>query len=265
MRANDMQSTVFDDLAHHIVHSTTLSLVNAASQIASKASPTDSNLFLISHFLRLKQQIVAFDIEFVTPEVSFDFSTVTNTFWELRERGGFLNPASWYKLASGGLLPKVVENMLDAKADLDGRLRAIINDFVNSFASRMTAPLSETTTNGKPVKGQSLDPKRATTTVRGLAEKEVPFLRKKLGEYIDDHRTRETLVAAVRDQVVLAYEDWVDAQSDGVGKSNIGKVSRKGKGREDEVWGSDVFAEWCERTFGVGRVVGDDELDEDRT
>lgn len=255
------QSTVFDDLAHNIVHSTTMSLLSASSQISTRASPTDGNLFLISHLLRLKQQIVAFDIEYVTPEVTFDFSSVTNTFYELRERGGLWNPASWVKLVGGGLMPRVVENMLDAKAELDGRLRAVINDFVNSFSNRITAPLAAKA-NSKA--DASFDANKATVAVRAATENEVPFLRRKLGEYIDDPRTRETLVAAVRDQVVLAYENWVDMSNEGKGRGKIGKVSKKGKGREDEVWGSEVFAEWCERTFGVGTVVGDD-FDEDET
>ncbi|GAB7356350.1 hypothetical protein MBLNU459_g7140t1 [Dothideomycetes sp. NU459] len=257
-----VNSTVFDDLAHNIVHSTTMSLVSATSQIASRASPTDANLFLISHLLRLKQQIVAFDIEFVTPEVGFDFSSVTNTFYELRDRGGLWNPASWVKLVGGGLMPRVVENMLDAKAELDGRLRAVINDFVNSFAARITAPL----THMPPAKAGTdagAEANKATMAVRAAAQKEIVFLRRKVDEYIEDARTRETLVAAVRDQVILAYEDWIDRMNDAKGKVKIGKVSKKGKGREDEVWGSDVFADWCERTFAVGTVVGDGDESED--
>ncbi|TKX20134.1 Sec34-like family protein [Elsinoe australis] len=257
-----VNSAVFDDLAHRIVHSTTLSLVNASAQISSKVSPTDANLFLIAHLLRLKQQIVAFDIEFVTPEVTFDFSSLTNTFYEFRDRGGLWNPNTWYKLASGGLLPKVVENMLDAKAELDGRLRAVINDFVNSFSSRITAPLAELSELSKKSKDNTMDPKRATTAVRGLAEKDVVFLRKKLEEYLDDIRTRETLVAAVKDQVILAYEDWVDQQAEGKGPTKIGKLSKKGKGREDEIWSSDVFADWCDATFGTGRSGMSDEEEE---
>ncbi|KAF2224407.1 Sec34-like family-domain-containing protein [Elsinoe ampelina] len=254
-----VNSSVFDDLAHRIVHSTTLSLVNASTQIASKVSPTDANLFLISHLLRLKQQIVAFDIEFVAPEITFDFSSLTNTFYELRDRGGLWNPNTWYNLASGGLLPRVVENMLDAKAELDGRLRTVINDFVNSFSSRITAPLTELS-GAKKSKDGAMDPQRATTAVRGLAEKDVVFLRKKLEEYIDDLRTRETLVAAVKDQVILAYEDWVDLQAEGKGPVKLGKLSKKGKGREDEIWSSDVFADWCDATFGTGSLgLSDDE------
>lgn len=256
-----LQSTVFDDLAHRIVHSTTISLVNASAQISSRASPTDANLFLISHLLRLKQQIVAFDIEFVTPEVTFDFSSVTNTFYELRERGGLWNPASWVRLAAGGLMPRVVENMLDAKAELDGRLRAVINIFVNSFSDRITAPLvSMPQLTAAPGSDASADANKATVAVRGIAQKEILFLRKRLDEYIEDARTRETLVAAVRDQVILVYENWIEKVKDGShGGVKIGRVSRKGKGREDEVWSAEVFAEWCEKIFAVGSVVGEDE------
>lgn len=255
---NPPQSTVFDDLAHRIVHSTTQSLVSASVQISSRASPTDANLFLIAHLLRLKQQIVAFDIEFVTPEVTFDFSSVTSTFYELRERGGLWNPASWVRLVGGGLMPRVVENMLDAKAELDGRLRGVINEFVNAFVARVTAPLVNMP-HARPGSDASPDANKATVAVRGVAQKEMVFLRKKLDEYVEDSRTRETLVAAVRDQVILAYEDWVEKLKEGTGKVKIGKVSRKGKGREDEVWSHEVFAEWCEKTFAVGSTVGDED------
>lgn len=84
-------------------------------------------------------------------------------------------------------------------------------------------------------------------------------MRQKLDEYIQDVRTRETLVAAVRDQFILAYEDWMDKLSEGKGAAKIGKVSKKGKGREDDVWSSEVFAEWCERVFAVGQVTSDQE------
>ncbi|KAK4497477.1 hypothetical protein PRZ48_011928 [Zasmidium cellare] len=246
-----VNSTVFDDLAHRIVHSTIASLIYASQQVGSKKSREDGQLFLIIHLLHLKQQIVAFDIEFIPPEVEFDFSSVTNTFYELRDRGNLWNPTSWMRLVSGavggGLLPKVVENMLDAKAELDGRLRTVINDFVNGYASHITAPVEPVTIAQQ--KGE-FDPLKAVRTVRGLAEKDVPALRAKLEEFVDDVRTRETLVAAVRDQVIMTYEEFFDNYSEGKGK----KLSRKGKAREDEVWGPVLFNDSMERVFQVGEV-----------
>lgn len=257
-----VNSSVFDDLAHRIVHSTIASLLYASNQVAAKKSTPDGQLFLITHLLHLKQQIVAFDIEFIPPEVEFDFSSYTNTFYELRERGNLWNPASWVRLVSGawggGLLPKVVENMLDAKAELDGRLRTAINDFVNGYAEHITAPIEPTTISDLKTK-QTFDALKAVRTVRGLAEKDVPAIRAKLLEFVDDARTRETLVAAVRDQVVMSYEDFFDSQSEGQAR----RLSRKGKGREDEVWGPDLFVEAMERVFQVGQMVGDHDDDDD--
>ncbi|RYN33061.1 hypothetical protein AA0112_g6012 [Alternaria arborescens] len=244
-----VHSSVFDDLAHHIVHSTTLSLAQASTLLAKSASPTDAALFLVSHLLLLKQQIVAFDIEFVTPEteVQYNFSSVTNTFWELRARGGLFNPRNLVGL----LIPKVVENMLDAKAEVDARLRQAINDFTGQFVTRMTAPID--TKNNKKVP-PSEAPAR-TSKIRQNIEQETPFLRSKLEEYITGARTREMLVAAVMESVTQTYEDWYDTSySPSLGNQNGISRSTKGKGREDGVWDPDVFSEWCGNTFKVGTL-----------
>jgi len=244
-----VNSSVFDDLAHQIVHSTTVSLHKASSQISSKSSPADGQLFLLRHLLLLKSQIVAFDIEFVTPDVSFDFSGMTNTFYELRERGGLFNPSSWIKLfSSGGLIPKVVENMLDAKVELDGSLRTVINDFTAGFAADMTKNL--------PRKEPRKNAEDAVQSTRKQIEKEVPILRAKLEQYLDDMRTRETLVAAVEDQVVQNYEAFFDAFA------GRGKVSKKGKSPENAVWDVDTFAEYAESVFGVILPAANDGEDE---
>lgn len=258
-----VNSSIFDDLAHQIVHCTTQSLVNASNQIIAKSSSADAQLFLLRHLLLLKSQIVAFDIEYVTPDVSFDFSGVTSTFYELRERGGLFNPRSWMKLfSSGSLLPRVVENMLDAKVELDGQLRNVINDFTAGFSNTMTSDL-------KLGKGAALlkDDKaqQAAKGVRNKMEKELPILRAKLEQYLDDLRTRETLVAAVEDQVIQAYESFFEeyagtlnsataaAKSDNKANGNVSKskISRKGKGAEDDVWDGETFAEWAEGLFNV--------------
>ncbi|KAF2661605.1 Sec34-domain-containing protein [Lophiostoma macrostomum CBS 122681] len=267
-----VHSSVFDDLAHRIVHSTTQSLTHASTLLTKSASPTDASLFLISHLLLLKQQIVAFDIEFVTPEtdLQYDLSSLTNTFWELRSRGGLFNP----RALVGLLMPKVVENMLDAKAEVDARLRGAINDFTAQFVARMTGAIASARDREALV-----DAAPRTANVRESIERETPFLRKKLEEYVEDARTREMLVQAVMESVVRIYEDWFDTtytpslQTNGAG-AGAGR-SAKGKGREDGVWDPDVFAEWCAGVFKVGALglgilslgetdpEGEDDEDED--
>ena len=191
---------------------------------------------------------MAFDIEYVTPDVSFDFSGVTNTFWELRERGGLFDPRKLWRFMGGGLLPKVVENMLDAKVELDGRLRTVINEFTNNFAARITTPVDETATAKR-----DFDAVKAAKKVQHLAEKEVPLLRRKLGEYLDDTRTKETLVAAVQDQVIQNYENFYDLYT-AEKRSNGKAIPKKGKGRDDEAWDPDMFSERSAGLFNVGKI-----------
>ena len=183
---------------------------------------------------------------------------MTNTFYELRDRGGLFDPRNLWRIVGGGLLPRVVENMLDAKVELDGRLRTIINDFTTSAAERMTHPVSESA-RGKKI----FDATVALQKTQELIVKEVPLLRHKLDEYLDDMRTKETLVGAVQNQVVMNYEsfyEWFAA-----GKRAIGvKVGKKGKGREDDVWDEDTFGDWAEEVFGV-RGMGMVDVNDDRS
>ncbi|RMJ27429.1 golgi complex component [Aspergillus sp. HF37] len=249
-----VNSIVFDDLAHQIVHQTNLSIHQASTQVTSKSTPADGQLFLLSHLLILKQQIVAFDIEYVAPEVQFDFSGISSTFWELRERGGLFNPRNLMRLVGHGLLPRVIENMLDAKVELDGRLRTVINDFIDTWASKMTASLPTRFVDKRNLhRGELIHP------VCDTVEKEVPTLRQFLNDYLADVRMKETLVGAVQDRVVQIYEDFFDKYtSEERSKGHL--VSRKGKGREDAVWDVDTFVEWCEGVFRVGFAGNEDEV-----
>lgn len=167
----------------------------------------------------------------------------------------------------GNLLPKVVENMLDAKVELDGRLRGVITDFTTGSADRITNPITDTATAKK-----GFDPLKAVNQIKAITEKEVPSLRKKLDEYLDDRRTKETLVSAVQDLVVQRYETFYEGQMRGKHGAESGsrRASKKGKGREDEVWDVDMFEEWAGGVFRVGKVLGredegegDDEDDDD--
>ena len=159
----------------------------------------------------------------------------------------------------GSLLPKVVENMLDAKVELDGRLRGVITDFTTASADKITNPISE-----KVAANKGFDPLKALNQAKSIAEKEVPLLRKKLDEYIDDRRTRETLVSAVQDLVVQRYEAFHERQMrEKHGETGSRRASKKGKGREDDVWDVDMFEEWAGGVFMVGKVLGREEEDDD--
>jgi conserved oligomeric Golgi complex subunit 3 len=110
------------------------------------------------------------------------------------------------QLVGRGLLPRVVENMMDAKVELDGRLRTVINEFTNDFAARMMASLPI------PIRARrNVDAGKLMSSTCDNIEKEVLVLRKALDNYLTDTRTKETLVGAVQDRVVQLYEDFFES------------------------------------------------------
>lgn len=159
------------------------------------------------------------------------------------------------RLVGGGLLPRVVENMLDAKAELDGRLRTVINDFTNSFSSKMTTPLASPARSTNRSESYS----NALRLTCKAIEKEVPHLRRILDQYLDDVRTKETLVGAVQDSVIQAYEDFynsyistLEGGKDGVTSNKLSTMEKSRKAQEDGVWDVDTFTGWSETVFHVG-------------
>ena len=149
----------------------------------------------------------------------------------------------------GSLLPRVIENMLDAKAELDGRLRTVINEYTTGLADRITNAVSESA-----AKKRGFDAASAVQKIQQVAEHEVPLLRRKLDDYLEDARTKETLVSAVQEQVIQNYETFYERVT--TEKQANGKVvSVKGKRKEAGIWDVDTFAEWTGEVFRVGRLA----------
>jgi hypothetical protein len=146
-----------------------------------------------------------------------------------------------------------VENMLDAKVELDGRLRTVINDYTKTSTASITGAIASAA-----VAKKGFDAGSAVNEVRAAVEKQVPVQRQKLDAYLEDARTKETLLGAVQDQVVEEYEGFYRqyvASSMAKGQA----TKKKGKGRQDEVWDHETFAEWTNGVFAVGRDVSEDE------
>lgn len=303
-----LHSRVFDDLAHQTVHLTTSSLTTAATLISNKSAATKtpqshtalpqltpqttSSLFLLTHLLLLKSSLITFDIDpsSLTPDISFDLPTLLSA---LRSA----NPATITRtLVSGSL---VVTNMLDAKAELDARLRDAINKVIEDWAGRMVAPIEAGANESVPrghVRGKGstsqsqsplqLSPKEAanrTAALRALVEAQVPVLRAALDAFMhQDERTKRTLLVAVMERVVGGYEAFVEGlatNGDGGGKARgagagfgssgsgiggVGGMGRKGKGREEDVWDLGTFEEWIGGVFGVGQQLGEEDEGDER-
>lgn len=164
-------------------------MFNASTLLLPKTSRLDADLFLIKHLLILKEQIGAFDIEFVRPETEIDFSKVVNRFIDLSS-GAIFSRAGLRKVAT---IPVIVENMLDAKEELDGKLRIAINGFTASTAE----DIGSTVVGKAEVDAKEEEIRLAAAKFRETAEKALPIIQQKTEEYIGDLRTTDILVNAV--------------------------------------------------------------------
>jgi hypothetical protein len=90
-------------------------------------------------------------------------------------------------------LPVIVENMLDAKEELDGKLRIAINSFTTTTAQEMVDVLDSKA--GVDSKEEEIE--SAAEKFRESAEKTLTLVQQKTEEYIGDLRTTDILVNAV--------------------------------------------------------------------
>jgi hypothetical protein len=126
------------EIAYEILHQTCQAVTRAADTVIQKFSQMDSRIFAIKNLVLLKNLVLAYEISGSHRASVLDFTDLWATFAELRVRGGLFDIASYYNLlTSGNLLPKVVENVQDARVELDGLLRENITMFREESAKMM--------------------------------------------------------------------------------------------------------------------------------
>ncbi|RPB25458.1 Sec34-domain-containing protein [Terfezia boudieri ATCC MYA-4762] len=245
---------VFGDIAHKIVHSCTLSLIKASKQLNKQKTPIDGHLFLIKHLLILKEQIVAFDIEYLPPDqervAAGVQETLTGTFWDVYQQGGLLTRDGILKLVSvgAGWTSGPVENMIDAKVELDGTLRTAITSLTAEFSAMMLSPILSAS-SAEPITPQLPEKSggQLMQEIQGNVEKKVRELRDRLKEYmVGDWRTREALVGAVQELVINKYEAFF---SQLLQDTSGGSISYR------DVWDVERFIGWSNEVFDVGKGV----------
>lgn len=140
-----VHSMVFDDIAHYIIHSCIHMLKNGACKLAvAHLGPLDAKLFYLKNLVMLKNQLNNFDIQFVRTETSLDFTSGIQELIQI-----FRNGELYVKFnEKGGLLelvkksaPKVVNDMIDAKHEIELELSNTVNEFVTASANSICAPI----------------------------------------------------------------------------------------------------------------------------
>lgn len=209
-----VQSSIFDELAHEVVRSCIASLLHASNLIKRRNS-IDGHLFLLKHLLILKDQIASFDIEHSDPEQSsgIDLRTVTGAFWDLTNRSAseLFAPTALYNLASStlsklsasGYLSRKVENMSDAREELEDQTRLVIGTLTLYCADSVTGPLRSAMGNKSQ---SSKDLTEANRKFRASCPDSFSLWIDSLELYLDDERSINVLIGIIQDKVLETYE-----------------------------------------------------------
>ncbi|XP_071442927.1 conserved oligomeric Golgi complex subunit 3-like, partial [Hetaerina americana] len=237
----------FRGLSHDVLSACVESVTLASNEISSKKGPVDGELFQIKHLLILREQTAPFQGDFSVTETSLDFSSVKNTaIGFVQRRISLSSPpttnnntsvnsstdngvsgTTWWSLLgllAEGATPKVREQLLDSRKELDRRLKssceALFGHATQLLASPLTALLEKASQNqlvsGLGTQAASDDlpakrpftPKEAAEAIR-LTQRSIklrlPFVLRSLRLYLANRETEFILFRPIKNNVVGSF------------------------------------------------------------
>jgi hypothetical protein len=167
------------DVLYEIVHQATESLQKAATIIKRNSNIMDAQLFLIRNLMLIENLFMTHEIpDSVRQSAEYDFSPIWNTIKELQDRRQLFNPLAYLTpLVRGKLLPAVVDQLLDARKELERVLVQQITAFTKYWQSRLAEK----------------DPKKREAVVKATNE-----LNALLNKVFDDETTKIALWKMIR-------------------------------------------------------------------
>jgi len=225
-----LEPSVFTGLAQEAVEVCSTSLQSASKVISKKATPMDGQLFLIKHLLILREQIAPFDIEFSVTHKELDFSHLLDHLRRILR--GQVSLFDWSRSTSLArtFSPRVLENQIDARKELEKSLKATCEEFIMSITKLVVDPMLSFVTKVTAVKvalssgsqGQKLDsvlakplktqafasPDKVAELVQKVAaaiQQDLPKVMTKMRLYLQNPSTRMILFKPIKTNIVEAH------------------------------------------------------------
>lgn len=212
---------IFDRLAHHTVHSCVVSLKGAFTNVLAKEpsetsmiQDLDQRLYYLKNLLLLRDEIQDFNIKYTLNSRSLDFSGVGTVFKSYRS-----GESSLFSLAKE-LVPRVVNNMTDARVELFQELRGCVRDLTDKVVADIMGE-SLDAFDGAHMSGLS---ERITQQV----ETSFPRVFTQVCDVIKDQEISHNLLKAIEQGCVEKYSAYYETvvQMEEDGKVAPGDVSQ---------------------------------------
>ena len=136
---------VFDDMAHYIVHSCITMLKNGALKLAiSHLGSVEARFFYLKNLLMLNSQFDHFEIQYVRTETSLDFTSGILELLNILRQGTLyvnLNTKGGFLVLVKRSAPRVINDIMDAKKEIEMELSNTINEIVTECANIICKPI----------------------------------------------------------------------------------------------------------------------------
>lgn len=200
-----LNSIVFDDLAHYIVHSCIHILKTGAYKLAlSYLGPLGAKLYYLKNLIILQNQLNNFDIQYVRTETTLDFTSGFNEIYQIFRKGEF----SYNINEKGGLIelakksvPKVINNMIDAKYEIELELNNAVQEFITECANKIGEPILNEKSNLS-------DPLQNTLKFRDNLIIELPKIYKEIKLFIEDSIIIKFLMDGLSNLILSTYQKF---------------------------------------------------------
>ncbi|CEP63045.1 Golgi transport complex subunit COG3 LALA0_S07e01178g [Lachancea lanzarotensis] len=212
-----VNSSIFDNLAHHIVHDCIESLRSAFQLVKHSEDTLEPRLACLKNLLMLRKQVQAFEIQYVCNEKYVDFSGLTE-FLRSFAIGGSMNVSSTSVLdltTENG--PLVVRDMVDARSELTMELRRAVKDLTDAAVKDLVVDCLD----------NDDDLLAKNKQLRANIEANLPRLYERMCNFVGDVEIRSHLIDAIQESLARSYSIFYEhvAELASNGKVNKGEFS----------------------------------------
>lgn len=194
-----INSVVFDDLAHYIVHSCIQLLKGQFMKLAvAHMGKLDAKLAYLNNLIVLRNQINNFDIQYTRTDYSIDFTSGLSDIWKMIKTRSFSLQNGLLELAKK-TVPKIINNMMDANQEMELELNNAVTDFLSECSSIVCEPILSPSSNS---------PKETTSAFKDNLLMKIPAYYKQIKIIIEDPTVTNFLMNNLSNIILVTYESY---------------------------------------------------------
>ncbi|CAK9436891.1 uncharacterized protein LODBEIA_P14130 [Lodderomyces beijingensis] len=139
-----INSVVFDDMAHYIVHASIKLLKNDYLKLAvGYMGQVDGQLSYLKNLILLRNQVKNFDIHCTRNDYYIDFTSGLADIWQSLKSSDFTNGgvSGVFLTLAKKTVPKVINDMLDANLEIEMESNNAVTDFITNCSNDICQPI----------------------------------------------------------------------------------------------------------------------------